>query len=250
MAPMPPLDRVRVVRAWAVHVFTMTGVVWACLAALALFEGQLALMWLWLGVALIVDGVDGTLARKAEVKTYAPGFDGAVLDNVVDYLTWTFLPALFMYLHLPLGPPWLAATMLVLICVSSVFCYCNVGLKTDDYYFMGFPAAWNVVAVVLWLMDTGAAFTVTVTVALAVLTVAPLAFIHPFRVRRLMAYNVVATLGWTAMTAILIVQRPDADPIVQALWWACGGWLMLVSLVRTVSELRRRSSAARGSVPT
>ena len=103
-----------------------------------------------------------------------------------------------MYLHLPLGPPWLAATMLVLICVSSVFCYCNVGLKTDDYYFMGFPAAWNVVAVVLWLMDTGAAFTVTVTVALAVLTVAPLAFIHPFRVRRLMAYNVVATLGWTA----------------------------------------------------
>ena len=180
MAPMPPLDRVRVVRAWAVHVFTMTGVVWACLAALALFEGQLALMWLWLGVALIVDGVDGTLARKAEVKTYAPGFDGAV---------------------------------------------------------------------VLWLMDTGAAFTVTVTVALAVLTVAPLAFIHPFRVRRLMAYNVVATLGWTAMTAILIVQRPDADPIVQALWWACGGWLMLVSLVRTVSELRRRSSAARGSVP-
>ena len=114
---------------------------------------------------------------------------------------------------------------------------------------MGFPAAWNVVAVVLWLMDTGAAFNVTVTVALAVLTVAPLAFIHPFRVRRLMAYNVVATLGWTAMTAILIVQRPDADPIVQALWWACGGWLMLVSLVRTVSELRRRSSAARGSVP-
>ena len=82
MAPMPPLDRVRVVRAWAVHVFTMTGVVWACLAALALFEGQLALMWLWLGVALIVDGVDGTLARKAEVKTYAPGFDGAVLDVV------------------------------------------------------------------------------------------------------------------------------------------------------------------------
>ena len=82
MAPMPPLDRVRVVRAWAVHVFTMTGVVWACLAALALFEGQLALMWLWLGVALIVYGVDGTLARKAEVKTYAPGFDGAVLDVV------------------------------------------------------------------------------------------------------------------------------------------------------------------------
>ncbi|WP_297102645.1 CDP-alcohol phosphatidyltransferase family protein [Tessaracoccus sp.] len=246
---MPTLNRARVARAWAVHVLTMTGVVWACLAALALHEGQVAWMWLWLGIALLVDGIDGTLARKAEVKVYAPHFDGAVLDNIVDYLTWTFIPALFMYLHLPLGPPWLAATMLVLVCVSSVFCYCNTGLKTDDYYFMGFPAAWNIVAVVLWLTATGAAFNVTVVVALAVLTIAPLTFVHPFRVKRLMGYNVAATLCWTVTTAMLIVQRPDADPLVQAVWWGSGGWLMLVSVIRTVAELRRRSSGARARVP-
>lgn len=101
--PTSQLNRSRVLLAWAVHLFTMTGVVWACLAAVALFEGEIAMMWLWLGIALVVDGVDGTMARKVDVKTYAAGFDGTALDVLIDYLTWTFIPALFMYLYLPFG---------------------------------------------------------------------------------------------------------------------------------------------------
>ncbi|MEZ5084881.1 MAG: phosphatidylcholine synthase [Tessaracoccus sp.] len=227
----------RIALAWLVHLFTMTGVVWACLAVVALFEGQIARMWLWLGIALIVDGLDGTLARKAEVKTYAPGFDGTVLDVMVDYLTWTFIPALFMYLYLPLGSVGVAVTMFVLICASSVFCYCNVSLKTHDYYFMGFPAAWNVVAVVMWILDTGATFNVIVTIVLSVLTVAPLTFVHPFRVARLMPVNVVAAFGWIATTAVLVAQHPERGLVVEILWWITGGWLMLLSAFRTLQEL-------------
>ena len=85
-------------------------------------------MWLWLGIALLVDAVDGSIARAVRVSEYAPGFDGATLDNIVDYLTWTFIPALFMAFHLPFGSRTLGIAMALLVCVSSMFCYCNVSL--------------------------------------------------------------------------------------------------------------------------
>lgn len=235
-----PKTPARVAAAWAVHLFTLTGILWACLAIVAVFRGEITQMWLWLGIALVVDSVDGSLARKAEVKKYAPGFDGTVLDVVVDYLTWTFIPALFMYLYIPFGADGLAIAAFVLICTSSAFCYCNVSLKTSDNYFMGFPAAWNIVAVALWLLGTGAVFNVVITVVLAALTVAPLAFVHPFRVARLMPVNIIASLGWIAATALLVIQHPERNWMVEIAWWACGGWLLLISGIRTVQGLMEK----------
>ena len=240
----PLLRRSRTTFAWLVHLFTITGVIWACLAAVALFHGQLKQMWLWLGIALIVDGLDGTLARKAAVKIYAPSFDGTALDVLVDYLTWTFIPALFMYLYLPFGADWVGLAMFILICTSSVFCYCNVSLKTADYYFMGLPAAWNVVAVVAWIYGTGATFNIAAVVVLSILTVAPLTFVHPFRVTQLMPVNVATSFGWIGTTAVLVAQHPERQLLTEVLWWVCGGWLMLLSAYRTIRELRTRGSAA------
>lgn len=161
--------RTRVIAAWSVHAFTLTGVIWATLAMLALFADQPKLMWLYLGIALIVDGVDGTLARRADVKTYAPNFDGVILDCVVDYLTWTFIPALFMYRGL-LGEGAIAVVLLALINVTSMFCYANTKMKTDDYYFMGFPATWNIVALALWLMAAHPLVNAILVVFFSVLT--------------------------------------------------------------------------------
>ena len=101
--------------AWGAHTFTLTGVVWAALATISLFEGQIRHMWLWLGIALLVDAVDGSIARAVRVSEYAPGFDGATLDNIVDYLTWTFIPALFMAFHLPFGSRTLGIAMALLV---------------------------------------------------------------------------------------------------------------------------------------
>ena len=94
------------VAAWAVHILTMSGLVWASLAMLATIHPhrEFAWMWFWLLVALVVDGVDGTLARRAKVSEIIPWFDGGIVDIVVDYLTWTFIPAVFMYVALPMGP--------------------------------------------------------------------------------------------------------------------------------------------------
>lgn len=234
--------------AWGAHAFTLTGVLWAILAAIALSEGRILDMWLWLGVALIVDAVDGSIARAVHVRDHAPSFDGTALDLVVDYLTWTFLPAIFMYVYIPLGSKPIAIATVAVICISSMFCYCNVAMKTPDHYFMGFPAAWNVVAVIMWIFQTGPVFNVIASLVLSILTLAPITFVHPFRVGRLRFPNIIAALTWVATTAVLTALVPVRPLWLTTLWWICGLWILTVSAVRTIQglppELLHRDSDA------
>lgn len=224
--------------AWLVHALTLTGIVWATLALLALMRGEEKLMWLYLGIALVVDGVDGTLARKADVKTHAPGIDGVVLDTVADYLTWTFIPALFMYRAGLLGPDPLGVILLLVINVTSMFCYANTKMKTDDFYFMGFPAAWNVIALMLWFLQLGTPANAIVVLIFSVLTWAPITFVHPFRVAKLMPLNILATAVWVLTSAHMVITFPELNPVSAAAWTVSGAWLVLVGLIRTVMAKR------------
>lgn len=235
--------------AWGVHAFTMSGVVWACLALLSFANGSIKMMWLWLAVALIVDGVDGSMARKAKVKEVVPWFDGTVLDYIVDYLTWTFIPAIFMYRFLPLGPKPLAMTMMILVCVSSMFCYCNEGEKSKDHYFVGFPAAWNIVALYFYLLGTPAWFNVTVTIFFAIITLSTFTFVHPFRVVKFMVVNIVMTAAWVGIAIALVIMHPGTVntvyPIAPVdvyqtipiwlliLWWVPFVWFLVLGIWRT-----------------
>ncbi|WP_417556446.1 CDP-alcohol phosphatidyltransferase family protein [Microbacterium sp.] len=233
-----PSRRTRVIAAWAVHAFTLTGVIWATLALLALFDDEPRLMWLYLGIALVVDGVDGTLARKAEVRTYAPNVDGVILDSIIDYLTWTLIPALFLFREGLLDDGAAALILLLLINVSSMFCYANTKMKTGDYYFLGFPAAWNVVALGLWLLGAGALFNAVVVVVLSLLTWAPIAFVHPLRVARFRAIMLIATAVWIIASAALVVLYPIAEPWTVVVWLASGAWVILTGVIRTVAATR------------
>ncbi|WP_292703813.1 hypothetical protein [Microbacterium sp. 69-10] len=230
--------RNRVLSAWAVHAFTLTGVIWATLALLALFDDDPKLMWLYLGIALVVDGVDGTLARKAEVRTYAPHFDGVILDSIIDYLTWTLIPALFLFRTGLLGEGALAVILLLLITVSSMFCYANTKMKTGDYYFLGFPAAWNVVALAIWLLDAGTAVNAIIVIVLALLTWAPIAFVHPLRVARFRTLNIVATAVWILASAALVIAYPTGEPWIAVVWVLSGAWVILTGIIRTVAATR------------
>ena len=230
--------RNRVLSAWAVHAFTLTGVIWATLALLALFDDDPKLMWLYLGIALVVDGVDGTLARKAEVRTYAPHFDGVILDSIIDYLTWTLIPALFLFRTGLLGEGALAVILLLLITVSSMFCYANTKMKTGDYYFLGFPAAWNVVALAIWLADAGTAVNAIIVVVLALLTWAPIAFVHPLRVARFRTLNIIATAVWILASAALVIAYPTGEPWIAVVWVLSGAWVILTGIIRTVAATR------------
>lgn len=224
----------QITKAWLVHAFTMSGIIWAALALIALLHGDVLAMWGWLGIALFVDGIDGTFARRAEVKKHVPWFDGTVLDLIVDYLTWSFIPALFCYQYIPFGAAPMPLIMMIVICATSMFCYCNTQMKSADNYFVGFPAAWNIVAVYMWLLQTSAVTNVIITVVLAVLTLVPLVFLHPFRVRRLMPINILAVAVWFVATAALIVMHPVRPLWIQIPWWLGGIWFAAISAWRTI----------------
>lgn len=231
--------------AWLVHAFTLSGLIFACLATLALIERELTLMWVWLGIAMIIDSLDGTLARRARVKEVIPWFDGGIADIAIDYLTWTFIPAVFMYLHIPLGPKWLAGLLMAAIVTSSIFCYANENWKSKDNYFVGFPAAWNIVAVILFILQTPAMLNIVATVALIILTVVPTHYTHPFRVKKFMAINIAATTAWILATAALVGYHPVQPTWLLVVFWVSGGWFMLSGFLRTLrgwARSRKESS--------
>ncbi|VVO35854.1 phosphatidylcholine synthase [Pseudomonas fluorescens] len=222
-------------KAWGAHGFTATGVVTAFLATIALFENQPKACLLWLGVALIVDGVDGSLARKVNVQTVLPGFDGSVLDLVIDYLTYVFIPALFIYWYVEL-PGYTPLLTVSVILVSSLFCFCNVNMKSKDNYFQGFPAAWNVVALCLYIISPTPWITLLSIIGLALLTVTRMKFLHPFRVRRFMPINIAVTAVWLLCSLSLVLNHPGKDPMVMGLWLAMSAYFLGICIWRTSLE--------------
>lgn len=220
------------VAAWMVHLFTMTGVAFAALAALALIHGEIGMMWLWLFIAMIVDGVDGTFARKYRVREVLPWFDGGILDIIIDYLTWTFIPAIFMYTHLEMGHTYLAAVLTVLILASSTLCYANENWKSSDFYFYGFPAAWNIVALCLYVLQTSEVVNIITVVVCLILTVVPSYWTHPFRVRKFMVPNLISIAVWIAVAGALVAIYPSQPVWMLILFYVSGGWFMLTGAVR------------------
>lgn len=201
-APMQPRPS-DVAAAWLVHLFTATGVVIAYLALAAVMRGEFrqALMWLILG--LVIDGVDGSLARWARVKERAPRIDGDTLDLIIDYLTYVFVPAVLI-VRAGLVPEALAPWLAGLILVSALYDFTRRDLKTADNYFRGFPALWNLVAFYLFIGRPDPGVGAAVVVALAALTFAPVHFVHPFRVADYGRWLPALATFWAAATAALL----------------------------------------------
>ena len=222
-------------KAWSAHAVTSSGVILALLALLALVDNRPQACLLWLGVALLVDGLDGTLARKFDVKAVLPHFDGSTLDLVIDYLTYVFIPAIFIYRYVPL-PVHTELLAVGVILVSSLFCFCNVNMKSKDNYFVGFPAAWNVVAVYFFVLDLHPWVSFVTVLVLAALTLTRMKFLHPFRVRQFMPLNIAVTFVWMLSSALLILQQPVDQPWLLGLWFAASAYFVGVCVWRTVVE--------------
>lgn len=211
--------------AWSVHAFTTFGIVAGFLALVAVLKNDAFTAFIWLGVALFVDGVDGSLARKARVTEYTPNFDGASLDLVIDYFTYVAVPALMVYWFnmVPLdfifsGSTW-SLIAAVLIMAVSCYTFANVGMKSSDYYFVGFPAIWNVVVLYFYLLGSGPVANLITIVALSVLTFIPVKFVHPLRVTHWRSWTIPMTVLWAAMTLSLIISKkfPENDGIIETI---------------------------------
>lgn len=229
-----PASGAGVAAAWLVHLFTATGVVIAYLALAAVMRGEFreALMWLILG--LVIDGVDGSLARWARVKERAPRIDGDTLDLIIDYLTYVFVPAVLI-VRAELVPPELAPWLAGLILVSALYDFTRRDLKTADNYFRGFPGLWNLVAFYLFIGRADADVGAIVVAALAALTFAPVHFVHPFRVTDYGKWLPALALIWAAATAALLwpAWGQDVQRALLAVSLTAAAILFALGLLRT-----------------
>ncbi len=190
-ASPPPLWR-----ALGVHLLTASGAVFAMLAMLAASEREWSLMFLWLVVAFAVDGIDGPLARYYNVKKNAPRYDGNLLDMIIDYLTYTFIPAYALFTS-GLLPGWTGWCAIIVITFASAMYFADSRMKTKDYSFSGFPACWNMVVLVLFAVEPNFWVSLVVVVALAVLMFVPVKFVHPVRTDRWRWITLPTAFAWT-----------------------------------------------------
>lgn len=168
--------------AFCVHILTASGAFFAFLSLVAAAEQRFTDSFLWLGVALLVDGIDGPLARKLEVKKWWPFWSGEVLDNVIDYVTYVMIPAFILYQSGLLGKYASFGAAAVIVITSAIY-YADTRMKTNDYGFMGFPICWNMVVFTLFIVSPTEGFSIAVVLACAVLTFVRVIFIHPVRVK-------------------------------------------------------------------
>lgn len=183
-------------RALFVHFFTATGAVFAMLALLAAADENWPMMFLWLVVAFFVDGIDGPLARKYDVKTNAPRFDGVLLDLIIDYLTYVFIPA-FALFKSGLLPGWAGWVAMIAITFTSAIYFCDSNMKTKDNSFHGFPGCWNMLVIVLFALSPNFWIILGIVTFLAVAMFLPIKFIHPVRTKRWRRLSLPIALAWT-----------------------------------------------------
>jgi phosphatidylcholine synthase len=199
------------------HVYTAAGSVLALLIVVAAVEGR-PITALWLGLAaLVIDGTDGMLARRLRVKETIPWFDGARLDDIVDYLTYVFAPVVLLWTtdRLPDGlGGWVLAALPLL---ASSYQFCRVDAKTPDHFFLGFPSYWNVIAFYAIVLDLGPATVAVLIVVCTVLVFVPVRYVYPSRTETLWQLNLALTGLWLVCYAVLLVQVPHPNPVVVAL---------------------------------
>ena len=200
-----------------VHLFTAFGIVCALFAVLAMRNGSWELLFVWLGVAFFIDGVDGVFARIIGVAERLPRFSGDRLDLIIDYVTYVFVPALAL-VAAGFLPGFIGLTLAALILLSSLYHFSDLESKADDLSFVGFPAIWNVVAFYIFAFSMPVSLAMCVVTICIVMTFLPMRWVHPFRVETLRPVTIAATLAWAA-AAVTVV------------WWGFGAtplWAQLV----------------------
>jgi phosphatidylcholine synthase len=211
--------------AFSVHIFTALGAGIALIAQLEAVRERWAAMFAWLGIALVIDALDGPIARRLDVIRVQPNWSGEVLDLVVDFVTYVFVPAYAITasgLLLPLAAPLLG----IGIVVSSALYFADRRMKSDDNHFRGFPALWNAAAFYLFLLHLSPAISSLIVAALIVLTFVPFHVLHPVRVVRLRGLTLTLVAIWAALVVYALANNFDAGAIVTVALCAIAAWIV------------------------
>jgi phosphatidylcholine synthase len=218
-------------RAYAIHLLTATGAVFSMLAMLAAVEARWSLMFLWLVVAFVVDGIDGPLARRYDVQKNAPQIDGVLLDLIIDYLNYVFIPAYALFAS-GLLPGWTGWVVIIVITFTSAIYFADRRMKTRDKSFAGFPACWNMVALVIFAIKPEFWMTLLIVVVLAAAMMTPLKFVHPMRTKRWRSITLPVALLWTVLAGWSAWHDFEHGQLVETALIFCSLYLVLAGTVQ------------------
>lgn len=227
---------IRVILAWGVHLFTASGAIWGLLAILAIFENNYKAMILWMVLAVLVDGFDGMLARWADVKKYADGIDGALLDNILDYLNYVLVPVIFI-IKANVLPESTRLFMACLILITSAYQFTQSDAKTDDHHFKGFPSYWNVVALYMLIMNLNPWLNFAFLMLFNILVFVPVKYIYPSRNTYLKNITLWLTYLYGAVGIWGLVQYPNQPP------WVAWASLIYVAYYIILSLIPKNKTA-------
>jgi phosphatidylcholine synthase len=221
----------RIAAAFSVHVFTACGTACALLALAAAVDKTWVRMFLWLGLALLIDGVDGTFARRLRIAEVLPRWSGDLLDFVVDYATYVFVPAYAMAVS-GLLPQSVSLALGLIVAVTGALYFADRQMKTADGYFRGFPVLWNVAAFYLFVLKPAPWLGAAAIVALAAATFAPFHFVHPLRASHWRVFNLAALLAGTALALVALAHNLDPPGWVVAGLGTITLYFVIIGLLR------------------
>lgn len=219
--------------AWAIHALTASGVLLGAAGLEAVVRGHPRAAIIYLIAAMVVDGIDGPIARAAKVSDALPGMDGNILDLVVDYLTCVMLPVAFMAYFNAFPSGW-TVVLSALILFTAVLWFARTELMTDDHWFKGFPAIWNLVAPTFFLLRSPHWVNIVVTILLCILTLTNVKFVHPMQVVHRRVANIAVTVLWLAAMLALTLTWPTTYLPLEIALLAAPAWYVFVTVERTL----------------
>jgi phosphatidylcholine synthase len=203
---------------WLVHLYTASSAVLGFLALTRIFYDRYRDAFFWLALTIAIDATDGMLARRARVASRLPHFDGAKLDDIVDYITYVFVPAFFVWHALLVPDRWSipAATAMLL---SSAYGFNRDDAKTTDHFYTGFPSFWNVIVFYLYVAQWPPIANLAILLVLAALVFVPIRYVYPSRTPAWRPLTIALGLVWGALMLVLVWQMPEVSQPV--LWASC-----------------------------
>lgn len=234
--------------AWLLHGFTTLGIVAAMLALRDVLVDRPGPAIAWLLITLLIDGVDGPIARALEVEKRVPGLDGFMLDLIIDYVTCVIVPACFMYQFHVVPQNNFGIFVLCVVVFTSAIWFARKDMMTEDNWFRGFPAAWNLVAPVMFLVEARTWIGAVITLALSVLSLTNMPYPHIARARFMRPFTIVGAVVWIGGIAIGAITFPDHHYFVRVMLYAGSAYFIVLAFIRYVHE--RRTDRAGIEAPT
>ena len=220
-----------------IHLLTGFGIVAGFFALIAVVNNNQKAAFLWLGLAFLIDSIDGTLARKFNVKKNLPNIDGKMLDSIIDFFNYVIIPSTMIYWFRFVPDQFVVLIPTILIFIS-IFSYVNLNILTNDNYYNGFPAIWNVVVLYFYIFSTGQNFNLLFLILLIFLKFSPLKCIHPLRDKKFKSFSIFFAILWFITSVILILIKDLIinnvyELFLMFLWVVSNVYFIFISIFET-----------------